>query len=76
MIESKAYHFGQRRTRELLECHGLEPDQVDAIAHDMALEWDRVLDGVVDAMVGALMEKRYSRREARRMVRGLLEGER
>ena len=74
---STAYRFGQQRTRELLGAiEGLREDQVDAVAHDMALEWDRVLDGLTEAMVGALLERRYSRRDARRMVRGLLEGER
>lgn len=72
MRESKAYCFGQRRTRELLECHGLEPDQLDAIAHDMALEWDRVLDGVIEAMVGSLLERRFSRSQAEKQIRRLM----
>jgi len=72
MRESKAYRFGQRRTRELLECHGLEPDQLDAIAHDMALEWDRVLDGVIEAMVGSLLERRFTRSQAEKQIRRLM----
>lgn len=71
--ESRGYQFGQRRTRELLSViEGLREDQVDAIAHDMALEWDRVLDGLSDAMVGALLEQRLTMREARRRVAALL----
>lgn len=72
---STAYRFGAARTRELLSAiEGLREDQIDAIAHDMALEWDRVLDGLTDAMVGALIEQRCSRREARRRVASLLGG--
>ena len=74
-LDSAGYRFGQRRTRELLSAiEGLREDQIDAVAHDMALEWDRVLDGLTDAMVGALIEQRYSRREARRRVASLLGG--
>ena len=70
---STAYRFGQRRTRELLGAiEGLREDQIDAVAHDMALEWDRVLDGLTDAMVGALLEQRLSARKARRRVASLL----
>lgn len=72
MRESKAYGFGQRRTRELLECHRLEPDQLDAIAHDMALEWERVLDGVIEAMVGSLLERRFTRSQAKKQIKRLM----
>ena len=73
---SQAYRFGEARTRELLGAiEGLREDQVDAVAHDMALEWDRVLDGLADAMVGALLEQRYSMRQARQRVRALLGGD-
>jgi hypothetical protein len=72
-LDSAGYRFGQRRTRELLSViEGLREDQIDAVAHDMALEWDRVLDGLADAMVGALLEQRLSAREARRRVASLL----
>jgi hypothetical protein len=72
-LDSAGYRFGQRRTRELLAAiDGLREDQIDAIASDMALEWDRVLDGLADAMVGALLERRLTAREARRRVASLL----
>lgn len=80
MIESPAYRFGERRVRELLACHGLEEDQVDAIAHDMALEFDRVIDGVTEAVSRAMliearaMGERLTARQARQRIRALMEG--
>jgi hypothetical protein len=76
---STAYRFGHRRTRELLGAiEGLREDQVDAIAHDMALEWDRVMDGVIDAMSrAALIEahalgERLTPRQAKQRIKALL----
>lgn len=72
-LYSQGYRFGQRRTRELLSAiEGLREDQIDAVAHDMALEWDAILDGLTDALVEALLLQRITRREARRRVASLL----
>lgn len=72
-LYSVGYRFGQRRTRELLAAiEGLREDQIDAIASDMALEWDAILDGLTDALVEALLLQRITRREARRRVASLL----
>ena len=78
---SAAYRFGQRRTRELLSAiEGLREDQVDAIAHDMGLEFERVLDGVTEAMSQAVLAQSHARgerltmRQARQRIRSLLEG--
>lgn len=70
--ETHGYRFGERRTRELLSVHELEEWQVDAIAHDMALEWDRVLDGLTEAIVGALLTQRLTPRQARQRIRALM----
>jgi hypothetical protein len=79
MVKSRAYRFGQRRTRELLSViEGLDQSQLDAIASDMALEWDRVMDGVIDAMSRAvLMEahalgERLTPRQAKQRIKALL----
>ena len=74
MRPSAAYRFGEQRTRELLSVHELEEWQINAIAHDMALEWDRVLEALTEAMVGALLTQRLTPRQARQRVRALLEG--
>ena len=45
-LDSAGYRFGQRRTRELLSAiEGLREDQINAVAHDMALEWIACLTG-------------------------------
>jgi hypothetical protein len=70
--------FGERRARDLLSViEGLRQDQVDAIASDIGIEMNRVLDGVMEAMVAALLavgENRITVRQAKRQVRAILEG--
>lgn len=81
MKKSGVYTFGRARARSLLSViEGLREDQVDAIAHDMGLEFERVLDGVTEAMSQAVLAQSHARgerltmRQARQRIRSLLEG--